>query len=61
MALAFLIVTLAVAVATSLSPEATLPFAALVTWFSDHQSMTLFGSSATVFLMTRYVSQALER
>lgn len=61
MALTLVIVTLAAAVATSLSPEANQPMAALVTWFSNHLSLALFGSSLAVFAITRYVSQTLER
>jgi hypothetical protein len=59
MALALLLVTLAAAVAASLSPEANLPMVALVTWFSHHH--TLGRSTATILAVSRHVSQTLDR
>jgi hypothetical protein len=55
------LVTSAAAAAASLSPEANVPLAALVTWFSNHHMLTLWGSSAAFFAMTRDISQTLER
>jgi hypothetical protein len=54
------IVTL-VAAAAALSPEAAVPRATLVTWFSNHQTLVLIASSAGIFAVTRYVSHTLER
>ena len=61
MALALLRVTLAAAVAVSLSPEASVPLAVLVTRFSNHHTLVLFGSSAAVFAVSRRVSRTLEQ
>jgi len=51
-----------VASAVSLSSEANRLLATtMVTWFSDHGTLSFFAASAVVSAMARYVSGALEQ
>ena len=51
-----------VASAVSLSSEANRLLATtMVTWFSDHATLSLFAASAVVFAIARHVSVALEQ
>lgn len=51
-----------VASAVSLSLEAILPLATtMVTWFSDHGTLSFLAASVVVFAMGRYVSDTLEQ
>jgi hypothetical protein len=55
------IVTVVAATVLSFSPETARPFATMVTWCFQHETLTASCVSAGLFLMTRYVSQSLER
>lgn len=51
-----------VASAVSLFSEANRPLATtMVTWFSDHHTLSVIGASGAVCAVARYISLTLER